>query len=468
MKYLFFLLATMMIILQARANHDVKVYDITLYGAIGNGRKLSTPAINAAIDACAKNGGGIVRIPKGIFITGSIYLKSNIRLHLDEGAVIRGTADIDQYDQYKGSASLAKYNSGDAGPNANSIMNERWGKGLILGSGINNVSIEGQGIIDGIHAFDSLGEEKMRGPHTIILGESRNITITGVTINRSANYAFLAYDIENAGFDNLQINEGWDGIHIRGGKNIVIRNCSFNTGDDAIAGGYWENMVISDCNINSSCNGIRLIMPATRLTIANCTIKGPGKYPHRTSKERNRTNMLSAILLQPGGWGSAPGNLHDVDIHDIEITDMNNPFMVVLNQGNEGDRISFERIKATGIRQAAASIESWQGGVFGNVLLRDISISYIGNSDAGLKNIIPGQPPADSRPLPAWALFARNVRHLQLENVTLSHEGEEARPAFVFDNTGKIEFIKVDYTGMEQEQSVQLKHSSSFQKNQGK
>ena len=70
-------------------------------------------------------------------------------------------------------------------------------------------------------------------------------------------------------FHDLEFNEGWDGIHIRGGKNITIRNCRFFTGDDAIAGGYWENMVISDCHINSSCNGVRMIMPATGLTISN-------------------------------------------------------------------------------------------------------------------------------------------------------------------------------------------------------
>lgn len=467
MKYFFLLLLGILIrILPANADPmPGKLYDITRYGAVGNSKKLNTSAINNAIEDCARNGGGVVLVPRGTFLTGTIYLKSNIRLRLEEGAVILGTPDIDQYHQYSGSTNLAKYNSGDGGPNANSIMNERWGKGLILGTGISNVSIEGRGVIDGAHAFDSLGEEKMRGPHTIIIGESRNITLTGITINRAANYAFLAYDIENAGFDNLQMNEGWDGIHIRGGKNIVIRNCRFQTGDDAIAGGYWENMVISDCAINSSCNGIRLIMPATRLTIAHCTFNGPGIYPHRTSKELNRRNMLSAILLQPGGWGKAPGKIQDILVHDIEISDMNNPFMLVLNEGNEGDRIRFERIRATKIRQAAVSIESWKGGVFGNVEMRDISIGYIGNPDPALQHIRPGQPPADARPLPAWGFFVKNVRSMVFENVALSYDGVETRPAFLFENAGSIEFRNVKYPGMENAQSVVLSNSSAILKN---
>ena len=83
------------------------------------------------------------------------------------------------------------------------------------------------------------------------------------------------------------MEEGWDGIHIRGGKDIRIRNCRFNTGDDAVAGGLWKNVVIENCYMNSSCNGIRLIMPATGLKIVDCEFRGPGKYPHRTSGEQN-------------------------------------------------------------------------------------------------------------------------------------------------------------------------------------
>lgn len=463
-RVLLFLVAWLpMMAAQAHGAELPKEYLITKYGAVGNGKTLNTKAINAAIEDCARNGGGIVRVPKGVFLTGTIHLESNIRLHLEAGAIVQGTTDVDAYQSYRALNDLSRYNSGGAGPNANSIMSARWSKALILGIGANNVSIEGQGIIDGAHVQDSLGEEKMRGPHTIIIGECRNFSMSGITINRSANYAFLAYEIENASFDNLELNEGWDGIHIRGGRNIVIRNCRFYTGDDAIAGGYWENMVITDCFINSSCNGVRLIMPARELTIAHCQFQGPGKYPHRTSKELKRNNMLSAILLQPGGWGSAPGNIEDIRIRDIVIADMNNPFMFVLNEGNEGDRILVERVKATGIRQAAASVESWRGGTYGSITLRDIDISYAGNDDPALKHIQPEQPPADARPLPCWALFVRNVRHISLANVTLTLEGQDQRPAFLFDNVGKVDMQHVSYPGKEGEGSMVLRNTTQIQ-----
>lgn len=205
--------------------------------------------------------------------------------------------------------------------------------------------------------------------------------------------------------------------------------------------------MISDCHINSSCNGVRMIMPATGLTISNCTFAGPGKYPHRTSKEKKRNNMLSAIILQPGGWGKAPGKIRDIYIHDVSIDNMNNPLMIVLNEGNTGDNILVERMKATRISQAAVSIESWKGGTFGNVTFRDISISYEGNKNPELKNLQVSQPPADSRLLPCWGWYARNVQNMVLENVELNYRGEDVRPAFWLNNVGKTELIQVNYTG---------------------
>lgn len=426
-----------------------KVYDICKYGAKGDGKTLNTNAINSAIKDCTENGGGTVLIPKGTFLCGTIYLKDNISLVLRKDAVLKGTVDVSQYKSYTPLGNLSMFDSGGDGENANSVIDPHWNRALILGVGVSNVSIEGEGIIDGNHVFDSAGEENMRGPHMIIIAESRNVLMRGITMSCASNYAFMAYKIEDMVFHDLEFNEGWDGIHIRGGKNITIRNCRFFTGDDAIAGGYWENMVISDCHINSSCNGIRMIMPATGLTISNCTFAGPGKYPHRTSKEKKRNNMLSAIILQPGGWGKAPGEIRDIYIHDVSIDNMNNPLMIVLNEGNTGDNILVERMKATRINQAAVSIESWKGGTFGNVAFRDISISYEGNKNPELKNLQVSQPPADSRLLPCWGWYARNVQNMVLENVALNYRGEEARPAFWLNNVGKAELIQVNYTGSE-------------------
>ena len=423
------------------------IYNIQKFGAKGNGSTINTSYINGAIELCEKQGGGTVIIPPGIFITGTIHLKSNVNLYLEKGAVIKGISEINAYQSYKPTKNLDKFNSigDDSKSNANSTSDENWIKTLVLGVGIQNVTISGEGIIDGNHVFNPIGEENMRGPHTIIIAESRNISLSNFTINKAANYAFLGYDIENVIFQNMTINEGWDGIHIRGGKNIIIRNCNFFTGDDAIAGGFWENMVITNCYINSSCDGIRVIMPVNGMDISYCQFMGPGKYPHLTSGVKKRTNTLSAILLQPGGWGGAPGDLKNIHIHDLEMDNLANPFMFVLNEGNNGKDILVEKVIATRINMSALSVESWKGGVFENLTFRDINIQYVGNKDPKLKNILVGQPPNNARLLPCWGFLIRNVQNISFENLNLQYTGEESRSAFYFDNVYNTTFKNVVY-----------------------
>lgn len=437
------------------ANSGYKV-NILKYGAKKDGQSINTKAINRAIEDCYNRGGGTVVIPSGVFLTGTIHLKSNVSVSLQKGAVVKGSTNLDDYYPY--------IPVNDRNKDANAAQH-RWNRALILGTEVENVTISGEGIIDGDHVFDEQGEEKMRGPHTVVLGGCRNLNISGITFKKAANYAIMAYNIENAVFNNLVFNEGWDGIHIRGGKNMIIRGCEFYTGDDAIAGGNWENMVITDCQLNSSCNGIRLIMPATDLTIAKCTFKGPGKYPHRTSKERQRKNMLTAVLLQPGGWGKAPGKMGKIHIHDIDIENVNTPFLFILNEGNEGNDIVVERIKAKQINLSASSIESWKEGRFGNVLLKDIWIEYTGNNDPQKKNITLSPPHFDSRELPCWGFFARNVDQIKFENVHLTYTGEEVRPAFYLENVSNTDFSNTACKGAKKTDNIIRVHSGEIKGN---
>lgn len=430
------------------------IYDIMEFGAIGDGYTDNATAINSAIESCSAGGGGTVVVPSGEFLTGTIHLKSGVRLYLEDGAIIKGHMDPDVYKSYSPTNDMSRYDSGDGTVNSNNSKDLRWNRALILGVGLSDVSIEGSGVIDGRHLYDPLGEEHMRGPHTILIAESESIILSGITIINSANYAFMSYGIEDARFIGLTIKEGWDGIHIRGGKDVVINDCEFYTGDDAIAGGYWENMSISRCQINSSCNGIRMIMPCEGLEISECRFYGPGMYPHRTSGPARRTNMLTAVLLQPGGWGNAYGDIENIHIHDLEIDNVATPVMLVLNEGNDGKNILIEGISARNVYKSAISIESWRGGVYENAEFRNMNISFKGHDDPSLSSLNVGQPPADSRLLPCWALYARNVRQLKMSDIEFCLDGTDFRPALLFDNIGEAVLKDVVYHKSNNKDSV--------------
>ena len=280
----------------------------------------------------------------------------------------------------------------------------------------------------------------MRGPHTFVFVNCRNVTVRDTSFLDSANYAILFLVSDEVDIHNVKFTGGWDGVHFRGGpgrpcRDVSIVGCRFFTGDDSIAGRYWERTLISDCIVNSSCNGIRLIGPAKRLIIHDCLFYGPGVRPHRSSK---RHNMLAGINLQPGAWDATEGKLDDVLISDITMHKVCTPFHFSLKPGNTAGKIVVNRVTATGVYRAASSVESWAQTPFENVVFRDMTIDYIGGGTREQARIKVKSPGVDARPLPAWGFYARNVDNLQLDNVRLRCEKNDLRPVLICDDVGQL------------------------------
>jgi polygalacturonase len=264
----------------------------------------------------------------------------------------------------------------------------------------------------------------------------------------AANYAIYFEISEQVDVRNVKITGGWDGVHFRGApqhpcKEVSITGCRFYTGDDSIAGRYWENVVISDCIVNSSCNGIRLIGPATHLIVRNCLFYGPGVQPHRTS---NRYNMLAGINLQPGAWDKTTGDLDDVLISDITMQDVTTPFHFMLKPGNTANRITVTRVSATGVYRAACSVESWAEAPFKNVVFRNIDVEFEGGGDPSK---IPAQikaPGVDARPLPAWGFYARHVENLTFEDFRMTCLKPDRRPVMICDDVNQLTLDTFKFT----------------------
>lgn len=319
------------------------VFNVRDYGAKGDGIALDTAAINQAIEACTTAGAGQVLIPPGRYLSGTVHLRSNVTLFLAAGATLVGTANLAEY----------------RAPGVPSFMPQtkygNWHRGLVVAENAENINICGQGTIDGHKVFDPQGEEHMRGPHTITFAGCRGFTIRDVSIIDSANYAIFFQVSDDVDVRNVKITGGWDGVHYRGTAdhwchNVHLFGCQFYTGDDSVAGSYWDNVVISGCTLNSSCNGIRLIGPARHLIVNNCLFYGPGLQPHRTS---NRTNNLSAIMLQPGAWDKTEGLLDDVLIANNTMRDVGSPVTIWTKPGNRVGSITISGLEASGVYRSA-------------------------------------------------------------------------------------------------------------------
>ncbi len=285
---------------------------------------LVTQKIQKSIDSCFAIGGGTVHIPKGKYISGSLVLKSNVKLFLAKGAILQGSND---YHDYQNDA-------------------------FIYAKDAENISIEGEGIIDGVDCFNPNGEENFRGPHCIRFLDCKNLIIRGVQIQQSANWAINCRYCSNGIVKNVSIRGGHDGLHTRFCKDFKVSNCDFRTGDDAFAGNDNQNFEIKDCKINTSCNGFR--MGGENIKVSQCTLWGPGEYQHKSQK---RNNMLAAFVY------FSPADEHpkliskNWQLKDIKVSNVDNFYVYNFKNGlwQTGKPLStiiFENIEAKGLERA--------------------------------------------------------------------------------------------------------------------
>lgn len=248
-------------------------------------------SIQAAIDGCAD--GGTVVVPAGTFVSGAIKLRSNMTLYLEKNAALQGSGNFRDYE---------KYASGG-------WRDEKhyWFDAFICAEDAENISVEGEGTIDGADCHNPKGEEGFRGPHCMRFVRCKNVRISGTHIKRSANYAMFFINSSNLSVNNVSVRGGHDAIHSHNCANAIISGCDFRTGDDCVAGSDNRNFIVRDCKFNTSCNGFRL--GCLNLAADRCQFWGPGEYPHLSQK---RNNMLCAIihfsppernpLLPSGNW----------------------------------------------------------------------------------------------------------------------------------------------------------------------
>lgn len=264
------------------------VYNIIDYGAIADGRTVCTAAIQRAVDLCDKN--GTVYIPKGEYVSGAVFLKSDMTFFLEEGAKLTGSGDMKDYPiigcPYEGLDQLCY---------ASLICTD--------GAPHRNITIDGTGVIDanGVMLFNAeMSENKGKRGRAVCIRNTENVTIKNVTIRQSPAWCLHLIYCSNVVIDNIEIHTKFDengnkynifncdGIDIDACKNVCITNSLIESEDDCIAiksgrneegrraGISSENITIENCEFLSGFGvavGSEMSGGVKDVFVRNCTFK---------------------------------------------------------------------------------------------------------------------------------------------------------------------------------------------------
>lgn len=472
-------------------------YNVRTYGAAGDGKILDTNAINKAIETAAAAGGGTVYFPAGTYLSFSIRLKSNITLYLDNGSVLLAADPA----AHKGSYDLPESNEWDM---YQDFGHSHWKNSLMWGIGIENFAIVGQGMIDGkglsrrspgprrprtagetpasmANNVSPLGETSDRsemnglGTKAIALKLSRNITLKDFSIYRAGHFALLATGVDNLTIDNLRVDTNRDGFDIDACRNVRISNSYVNTpNDDAIVlkSSYALGVARATENVtitNSQVSGFDLgtFLDGTFKTTQEFApdrdrvtgrikfgTESNGGFKNITISNINFVHCRGlAIETVDGGW------IEDVTVSNITMRDITTaPIFIRLGarqRAPEGTAIGgIRRVNISNVvvsdadSQYASIIAGLNGHDIEDVKLSNITIRYKGGgTKTDADRIVPENEKNYPEPsmfgvIPAYGFYVRHAKGIVFDNVDVSFDKDDQRPAFLLDDVKTAAFYR--------------------------
>lgn len=443
-------------------------FNVSDFGTIGDGASKDTIAIQEAIDACHKAGGGKVLLPAGQYLCGTLFLKSNVEFHLVAGARILGSPDEEDY-------------------NNNDIFPENWyaaaenvtGRHLIIAYCQDNISITGNGIIDGNSSafFGPLPEgaivtSRYRS-HTLPVKDWRpgqmvffcrctKVAVRDVQLLNSTYWTMFLLgctDVKIRGVrvENVLATPNGDGIDIDCCRNVTISDCIIRTSDDSLtlrANDFLlgdtpqpcENVVVTNCILRTACNAIRIGVGDGE--IRNCL------FNNIIIDECSR-GISIVSHYSPFRHAEADDISHGICIENIHFTDfiMNADLPITVGVGQGARRpaairdISFQRFRITA--WAAAQFVGEPEVPLEGIILKDCEWLVRGGTESlDLRNEMPakvshhGYKGRCGEPALPCAIYGADIESIVCDNIRLRWEDISPvwRDGIFFERVADAEF----------------------------
>jgi len=428
-------------------------YCVTDHGAVADGKTLNTASLQKAIDACAAGGGGTVHFPAGRYLTGTLFLRDRVTLHLDAGSVILGSTELKDYPpRTPAFRSYANINYVD--------------KSLIYAERVHDVAIIGRGVIDGQGGAKTfLKQPYKKRPFLIRMIECKNVALRDITLQNSSMWVQHYLGCENLLIDGITVhslvNKNNDGIDIDSCDRVRIANCDIVAEDDAIVlksttPRPCRRVTITNCTLSSQCQALKLGTESVGgfedITISNCVVYDTrlsgialisvdgGKLERVLITNITMVNTRSAIFIRLGNRArpylatylpKRPGE----SVGTVVVEEgMKLPGVGSLRN------VIISNVTATGVDKTGCAIAGLRGHPVENITLENIRITFAGGGGPELVDrAVPEQEELYPEytmfgALPAYGFYCRHVRNLRFENVFLDYEQPEHRPALVCDD----------------------------------
>lgn len=463
----------------------VNAVDIRNFGAIGDGRHIDSPAINAAIHHAATNGDMVI-VPEGTWLCYSIHLESGVTLRLEKGAVLKAApvTDMEGYDE--------------AEPNDSHYQDfghSHWHNSLIWGENLHDVVLEGEGIIDGANVL-SRGEPrhnytgKSLANKALALRDCQRVTIRGVAFLNSGHFSMLLTGVDDLLIEGVTADTNRDGFDIDCCERVIIRNCYVNTlNDDAIvlkcsyALGYpkpTEHVLIENCHVSGYDTGSYLDGTKTTNILKAPDGDGPtgriklgtesnGGFRHITIRNCTFTHCRGLALETVDGAA-----MENISVSDISMTDIcNSPLYIRLGnrmrapEGFRPSTVNHIRIRNISVLDADSRYACLIAGVedhpIRNVRIENLSVQFRGGLTLDdvkeQRNCNPFFIPSARKATekgeanypepsahgiqPAWGFSISHAENIRLKNIHLETIQKDERPVFYMKYTKRIRSKKV-------------------------
>jgi Glycosyl hydrolases family 28 len=432
-------------LIQGRPNS----FDVTRFGAIPDGARLNTRAIQAAIDACFRSGGGEVVFPRGRFVTGTLLLKTGVVIHLDEGAELLGSLNTDDYQMVD--------------PFVDGVNTPR-GYTLIGAIDASQIGIQGLGTIDGRGADLQRRGGNIPAAKAFLVRcvRCKGIAFRGVSFRNSSAWTMHFFQCSDGVIEDISIRSvglaNNDGIDVDSSTRFRIDGCNIESDDDAIclkttSAHPCTDIAVTNCILNSKCAGFKLGTESL----------GDFRDIFFTNSHVIHAGRSAIKILSVDG-----ANIQRIKVENIAVDDADTPIFIRLGArlktfrkedtarvvGSISDvnisRVSVHRAKRVGVLLCGIP-----GYPMHDITLDTIDVTI---EQDGLSALDSPPSPAEATSsypennmfgpfLPGYGMYARHIAALRATKITVTLEGDCSLPAVVLEDAEEFRLGELALNG---------------------